>query len=214
MNMLKYWARSSRLGQSLPINASICEDSLYVHKITDTKNTHKKLPYAQQVRTYIQQHELQDIQIAKPTYKDIPNISNYKPDLTLTEITSKQYDSFHNEITANWYLGNILIGWEKIYTDGSKDPRLSKTGIGIVRLGTENEIISETQFNAPGDFSIYSCELTAINMALTSIINQKRSRGEAEKIAILSDSLSSLMSISRGVPKNRPEIIQQIIRKL
>lgn len=204
-NMLKYWARSNRLGDELPINDKLRVDTIYKAKC-NAKKKHIKPPYSQTILKLLEEHELQNIEMAPPNYVQLTNIQTSKPDLELTEYISRS-DPIPNKLfKAQTHIEDNYKEYIKYYTDGSKDQDKEITGAGIVGYDTNDQVIYNHIVKLPGHASIYTCELSAIHIALTNAWQSKH-----KKVAILSDSLSSLQSIDSGISKGRPEILNKIL---
>ena len=81
---LKYWARSSPLGNKLPVNELVQDFSIY-----ETKHVlDNKIPYAIAVEDLIKEHKLENIEIETPT-NDTANILSIQPRCELTKIIKK-----------------------------------------------------------------------------------------------------------------------------
>ena len=70
---LKYWARSSPLGDKLPENELVQDISIYEAKRHVLNN---KIPYAIPVQDLIKEHKLENMEIETPTNYDTANISS------------------------------------------------------------------------------------------------------------------------------------------
>lgn len=85
---------------------------------------------------------------------------------------------------------------EKIFTDGSK----TENGVAASAVH-QTKGVKESTKRLPSDSSVYTAELTALNLALEMIQNTKKKR-----FIIFSDSLSALEAISRR-NLNHPELL-------
>lgn len=207
-NMLKYWARSSRQGENLPINELVTPDPAY--EFFEKTSKGYKLPYAQKVQKLLIEHNLTTIRIEKPVYQTLIDINTVTPDLSLTEVIKKYNPPEYNKNIALTHINLHYADYYKIYTDGSKTPSDLITGAGIAIYNIENELIKTFSLKLESNLSIYSCELIAISSALLTIKEKIIPLGN--KIAIFSDSLSSLQSIKAGASKSRPEIMNSILK--
>ena len=109
-----------------------------------------------------------------------------------------------------------------IYTDASKYPN-GKTGIGIYSTLSPEEYPSPPQLKLSLRLSdnqtIYTAELTAIKIALQTILSAQNSNNPPilTKVVIFSDSLSSLQTLQSAKSHSRPGLlsnIQQIYAKI
>jgi ribonuclease HI len=103
---------------------------------------------------------------------------------------------------VNLYLDEKYNNFTKIYTDGSKCPDTGKVASAVV-IPTFNYEKTQRLSNFT---SIYTAELIGIKNALMWIYEHKHSN-----TVILSDSLSSLVSIKSGNSRSRPDILTDIL---
>ena len=83
---LKYWARSSPLGESLPVNALVQDFAIYKTKREKLSN---KIPYAITVQDLIKEHNLENIEIEPPIPYDTSGIRSIQPRCELTKIIKR-----------------------------------------------------------------------------------------------------------------------------
>ena len=204
-NALTYWARSSRLKDTLPINEATTEDPIYLFKLKRNKNFSP--PYSQRVLKLIEKYNLVGVPIHDPCYADLSNIESPSIDLGLVSKIKKSDNPGASLINASLHIARHYGDFYHIFTDGSKDADKLKAGAGIVVYSPENKIIHTMSIKLNGYLSIYTCELIAIQYA-TSYIAQNN----IKKAVIFSDSLSSLQSLQVGHSKTRPELINEILQ--
>ena len=199
-NMVKYWARSSRLGDKLPVNSKIKYDPLYSHR----KNSHLTKPYVQKIRQLLQEYELNDINISPPTVTHTESLTEIYPDTGLTKIIDKSnLDPNSLNIVENYLTANYP-GFTHIYTDGSKNQN-ENCGAGVIFMNKKSEVTDKIGLKLPKESSIFSCELLAITFALHAILET-----DHQNVIICTDSLSSLQAIQSGYSKSRPELLNKI----
>lgn len=215
VNMLKYWARSSRLGETLPINNTIeaLKDrpsviERYIHHKTKFRKP-KTVSYAREVPKLIDKYDLKNTVIQKPVYSYNAGIQVIEPDLTLsTSIDKKSNIKLSKIITENHILQNYRSTY-RIYTDGSKDPSKNIAGAAHVAFNPHGKEICSSTLKLDPRVSIYTCEATAISSALSWVAETK-----PRYTTILSDSLSVLQSIKTGRSNTRPDLINKILQQL
>lgn len=206
MNMLKYWARSNRLGKELPINEKLELEPIYQSSYNKTFEKTHKLPYSQTILKLLEEYELNQINIQPPNYEQLINIQLSKPDTELTEYISRS-DPIPNKLfKAQTHIEDNYSNYTKFYTDGSKNIEKIITGAAVVGYDENNKHYFTKKVKLNDHISIYTCELIAINIALEEALKQNFKR-----VAIFSDSLSSLQSIDTGTSKNRPETLNQTL---
>ena len=84
--VLKYWTRSSPLGDKLPENELGQDISIYEAK---RHVLHNKIPYAITVQDLIKEHKLENIEIETPTNYGTANISSIQQRSKLMKIIKK-----------------------------------------------------------------------------------------------------------------------------
>ena len=127
-SMLKYWARSSTLGDTLPINLKLTVDPTFEHsKLKNAKKT-----YSQKIQDLINEYELNDKNI-QPRHiihteeLDIFNTDTYS---YLSEIISKKDLDPNSLQTVQEYIVKTYPHNRQIFTDGSKKDTASFSGGG------------------------------------------------------------------------------------
>ena len=206
-NALKYWARSGQLQENLPINEYITDIPIF-HKPTKRKI---KKPYCHTVQEKLNEHHLGDISIQKSVFCSIETIKHKpEPNLHLTKVIDKKKDSVAKlYLETTDFIENNYNDFDKIYTDGSKDPQEKLTGAGLAIFNKENNIIGEKRLKLHEFNSIFTAELAAISKALDYI-----EENEMPKTVILSDSLSALQAIQNISTTNRPDLIHSILKQV
>ena len=153
---MKYWARSSPLGDKLPVNELVQDFSIYEtkHHVLDNK-----IPYAIAVQDLIKEHKVEKNEIETPTHYDTANILSVQPQCELTKIIKKGITSdkaakrLGNSYIERRY-GSIL----KIFTDGSKDPSQPYNGSAMV----VPELGLNYGYKLDKNLTVYATELVAI----------------------------------------------------
>ena len=117
---LKYWARSSPLGDKLPVNSLVQDFVIYETKRYILRND---IPYAITVQDLIKEYNLGTIEIESPIQYDTSGILSIQPHSELSKVIKKgsTSDSSANKL-GNKYIERRYGATLKIYTDGSKDP--------------------------------------------------------------------------------------------
>ena len=200
---LKYWARSYRLGKTLPINSLVDVDPIFIYKA----KPNQKLPYSQSIQVLLQKYQLSDLPIQEPSYNHNPNLSLPAIDISLCEKINKQGDPQSNLSITNRHLIHNYENFTKIFTDGSKDTKSNIAGAGIVVFNKQNEIQDQVTLKFNNSVSIFTCELYAIDRACAYAHNTNKTQ-----TVICTDSLSSIQSIQSGHSKNRPELVNNILQ--
>lgn len=203
LNMMKYWARSSRLNNTLPINDKIYEDPSF-------KANHKlKMPYAQAVQTLIKKFKLKGDEIAKPVYPFFVDLDPVKTDTNLSAVISKDNDTNSNRKTAQNHINKHYSNHLQIYTDGSKDRENEVAGGGLVAY-KNGEILTKKSLKFDHRVSIFSCELATILVTLKYILHKSKDKSIGNKVAIMTDSLASVNVLNKCHSKSRPEMVHEI----
>ena len=104
--MLKYWARSIRLNDQLPINEHNVDNFNLICRIKRNKK-HIKLPYANKVHQLTKKHGLSRDDLPKPSYKSLSGMSAPKVDTSLTNKINKKGQFNINLTKAKEYMTNI-----------------------------------------------------------------------------------------------------------
>ena len=90
--ILKYWARSSPLGQALPINNLVTD-----HGCHTTKRASKFNPYSVTIRKLLKEHKMEhDIQ--KPCYMDKWDLVYESPSIVLKNKLGRKSNNSENEM--------------------------------------------------------------------------------------------------------------------
>ena len=136
--ILKYLARSSPLGQALPINNLVTD-----HGCHTTKRASKFNPYSVTVRKLLKEHKMEhDIQ--KPCYMDKWDLVYESPSIVLKNKLGRKSNNSENEMKtfSLKYISETHTNKVKIYTDGSKDPTANTVGAAFVvpELGHTSKI--------------------------------------------------------------------------
>ena len=195
--VLKYWARSSPLGDKLPVNSLVQDFVIYETKRYILRNN---IPYAITVQDLIKENNLGTIEIESPIQYDTSGIRSIQPRSELSKVTITS-DSNANKL-GNKYIERSYGATLKIYTDGSKDPSQPSTGCAMV----VPELGLSYGFKLNQHLTVYATELIAILTAFEWIKNNK-----PDHVIILTDSLSSIQSIDSGKSRTRPDLLAQVL---
>ncbi|MEW8548123.1 MAG: reverse transcriptase domain-containing protein, partial [Candidatus Thiodiazotropha sp.] len=199
--ILKYWARSSPLGQSLPINNLIADFGCLT-----TKRAPRFNPYTVTVRKLLKEHNLQQ-DIQSPNFMEKWDLTIETPSLVLKDKLGKKTtnsDSFMKENSLNHITENYP-NKINIYTDGSKDPIANTAGAAFVI--PERNYVSKIKLNPA--LSVFTTELIAIEHALIWILENR-----VPNAVILTDSLSSIQALKSGKSRTRPDKVNKILSLL
>ena len=199
--LLKYWARSSPLGQALPINNLVTD-----HGCHTTKRASKFNPYSITIRKLLKEHNIEhDIQ--KPCYMDKWDLVFESPSLELKDKLGRKGDNSENEmrISGLKHISENHTNKIKIYTDGSKDPAANTAGAAFVV--PELDHTSKIKLNPI--LSVFTTELIAIEHAITWIL-----KGGIQNSVILTDSLSAIQALQYGKSRSRPDKVDKILSLL
>ena len=206
-NALNYWARSSTLGNNLPINDYLQDFAVFVD---ESLAPNIRRPYCHTVRQAIKEFKLDDVQIQKPTFCTLSNIQfTCSPNLTLkNNIDKKTSDPQIMKIQTENFINTYYLDHTKIFTDGSKDTESNTTGSGIVIYDKDNEQIAQSEIKLDPLLSVFTAELAAIHIALKWVYTEN-----AKKCVILSDSLSALQAVENISLNSRPDLISKIMQQ-
>ena len=132
--ILKYWARSSPLGQALPINNLVTD-----HGCHTTKRASKFNPYSVTIRRLLKEHEIEHY-IQKPCYMDKWDLVYESPSLVLKDKLGRKSNNSENEMKMSSlkYISETHTNKVKIYTVGSKDPTANTVGEAFVVPVSDN----------------------------------------------------------------------------
>lgn len=199
--ILKYWARSSPLGKSLPVNDLLTDHGCYSCRRAKNYN-----PYCKKVRALLKEHNIPD-KIQAPKYRSKWDLKHNTPSCYLHQVLGRKEENT-NEYMKNKSLSYVRTshaGKTLIYTDGSKDPTTGKTGAAFV--------VPERNLHVPiktnQHLSVFTTELIAIHWAISWAITVK-----TPKATVLTDSLSAIQALQSGKSKTRPDQIDSILSKL
>ncbi|XP_053398064.1 uncharacterized protein LOC128556576 [Mercenaria mercenaria] len=215
VNMLKYWARSSRLGENLPINNTIKALKECPSTIERVRNGHtgrKELrtqPYTREVNRLLDKYQLSEVNIQEPVFSYNAGIMVTTPDLSLKCFINKTEDTTQAKHITEMHIMKHYRSHYHIYTDGSKNPSENKAGAAFVVFDPYSKEICSSALKLDPRVSIFTCEATAIQHALKWIPENM-----PRNIAIFTDSLSVLQSINTGRSQSRSDIIVDIIHKI
>ncbi|MCU7800042.1 MAG: endonuclease/exonuclease/phosphatase family protein, partial [gamma proteobacterium symbiont of Lucinoma myriamae] len=196
---LKYWARSSPLGDKLPINKLVTNLSLYETQINRLKG---RIPYVVKVQDLHVKYNITDQKIQEPTFPEKFVLKSITPRSTLAQTVCKKTDSkkmIKEKTTV--HLNRNYNSYLQIYTDGSKDPIKQTSSCAF----TIPELHITRKFKLNHNLSVFTTELIAIENALNWILTN-----EPKKAVILTDSLSAIQALQTGKNHSRPDLIQKI----
>ena len=125
-SMLKYWARSSTLGDTLPINLKLTDDPAFEHSKLKTS----KKPYSQKILDLINEYELNEINIQPRHIIHTEELEIFYTDTYLSEIISKKDLDPNSLQIVQEYIGKTYPHNRQIFTDGSKQDTANFSGWG------------------------------------------------------------------------------------
>ncbi|MCG8049253.1 MAG: reverse transcriptase domain-containing protein, partial [Candidatus Thiodiazotropha endolucinida] len=201
---LKYWARSFPLGSSLPINDLITDQKPRLSKRAKMYN-----PYCTNVRALVVEHGIPR-KIQPPSYRSKWDLKHEPPSCELKELLGKKGENSKDYMknTSLNYINAKHAGKTHIYTDGSKDPELGKTGkTGAAFVVPEWD--KHVPIRTDPNLSVFTTELIAIQYATKWAIEMKITNA-----VILTDSLSSIQALQSGKSNSRPDKIDIILTNL
>lgn len=202
--MLKYWARSFRLGPSLPVNNQITDHPTFKFLAPRLKTF--KLPYTQEIRKLVKEYKLDNTQVQPPKYVNKSKFEKPEVDLHLVGKINKNDEGKQNLIIAQSFINNNYGDLTHIYTDGSKDTDKQLAGAGMIVYTANGQIKQRHKYKLDARLSIFTCELIAIHAALLLI-----KRNKIKNAALFTDSLSSLQALTSGQTKTRPDKVDSIL---
>ena len=119
-------------------------------------------------------------------------------------ITKKHDNPIHIKSIALQHVDMHYQGFQRIYTDGSKEPTSGKTGAAIYDPSGP----FEEGYRCTDNISVYSTEMIALIAALKHIHNKGYQR-----TVVLSDSLSALQTL-QTYQTSRPDLLNTILTLL
>ena len=119
-------------------------------------------------------------------------------------ITKKHDNPIHIKSIALQHVDMHYQGFQRIYTDGSKEPSSGKTGAAIYDPSGP----FEEGYRCTDNISVYSTEMIALIAALKHIHNKGYQR-----TVVLSDSLSALQTL-QTYQTSRPDLLNTILTLL
>ena len=125
---MKYWARSSPLGDNLPINQQITDFGCLTTKRAKNFN-----PYTVEIRKLLKEHNINH-NIAPPYYLEKWDLQITPPSLDLHDALGpkKDADAVIMRATSTAHIEENYPNCTKIFTDGSKDPENRSVGAAFV----------------------------------------------------------------------------------
>ena len=198
--ILKYWARTSPLGDSLPVNDLIDDFGCYT-----TKRAREKIyqSYSLTVQELLNEHKI-TTNISPPDYRDKWDLKHNEPSSDLKNIIGPKNESKPDKIKeiSLEYIQNKYKHKLQIYTDGSKDPDKQTSGAAFVI--PEHNI--QAAYKTNPILSIFTNELIAVERDIEWSI-----QNNIPETVILTDSLSSVQSLQSGKSHTRPDKINHIL---
>lgn len=196
---LRYWARVQTQRFNNPVFE--LQNTGYVLR-PKLKNVCK--PYGIKVKELIDEYGLkpEEIIYIKPSVKPYWTLIAPTVSVSLSNQISKTDNSNLIKALALSHYNDNYTGYTQIYTDGSKNPQSGIVSSALVVPGKGYQYSTQITQGT----SIYTAELFALKLALTWVISNN-----IPKTLILSDSLSSLISLQSGNFKSRPDLCNQIV---
>ena len=199
--ILKYWARSSPLGDSLPVN-----DLIKPHGIYSAKRATNLWPYARRVQKLLTEHKI-PTNIEPPSYRSKCDLYHIPPSYDIKDQIGKKGETSadHMKKVSNTHIENRHEDKLHVFTDGSKDPDKQNTGAAFVipSLGIREG------FKCNPILSVFTTELIAIEHAINWITDNN-----IIESVIFTDSLSSVQALRAGKSRTRPDKINRILTLL
>ena len=198
---LNFWAAS----QSNPLIQNIISQNIHPRNQALTRKHPLLTPISQRIINYLNEHQINNQkQNCKQSNIFTPKLKIPQIDTSLANSINKQTDPNIAKSTTLAYIHENWPNWCHIYTDGSSDPISNRTGFGVhIAQPTRNT----QSFRLPNNQSIFTAEL----MGMASALHNQQAKKQ-NKILILTDSLSGLQALQNKNTKNRPKLINQILK--
>lgn len=198
---LKYYARCSQ-NQKNPAKETLEDCVEYRAKSQKWKND--TIPFGYRVRKELTLNKLDKIQIVKHNPPTLPPwiIKTANTSCELKNKIDKGDDPNIIKTITLEHIDSKYKNFEKIYTDGSKDPITGKTACAFT-VPKAKYVFHE---RCTDNISVYTTEMIAIFKALKWIVD---SDYPYQKVVILTDSLSAIQSIDNN-QSSRPDILEAI----
>ena len=194
---IKYWARiSSKPGN--PVNAIVGKGFF-----AKSKFKNPALPFGATTASLVEEHlpgvsgaANSGSRFAAPWLLVPPKV-----DISLSSKLTKSDPPSHILAITEDHVNSSYAEHLKIYTDGSKNENSAVSAAMVIPA-----LKVKTSKRLSDRLSIYAAELTAIKYALNwTLVNKPH------KVAILSDSLSALQSLSLRNSNSRPDLLENIL---
>ena len=194
---VKYWARISSRPCN-PVNA-------IVGKGFFAKSVYKKpaLPFGATTVNLVEEHlpDVSDTADSRSRFAAPWLLAPPKVDMSLSSKLTKSDPPSHILAITEDHIDSNYAEHLKIYTDGSKNENLAVSAAMVIP-----DLKVKITKRLSNMLSIYAAELTAIQYALNwTLVNKPH------KVAILSDSLSALQSLSLRNSNSRPDLLENIL---
>ena len=202
---LKYWARICKDNDN-PATEILNNRHVKYHNhanITNKWDINGKGPFGYRIYTDFQHDRLKDLDIIRAETPKWPPWLLHRPIIS-TEISNaitKQDLPAKIKAVALDTIDRKYGNFNKIYTDGSKDPITGKTSAAYYD-SSSNE---GNGYRCTDDLSIFSTELIAISKALEII-----AKTSYKNVVILSDSLSALKAL-HSRRSSRPDLVHDVL---
>ena len=199
--IFKYWARSSPLGDTLPVNDLLTEHGCYL-----TKRARKIWPYSRTAQKLVEEYSI-PTDIQPPSYASKWDLNFETPSFQIKSYIGKKEESgsAHMQAISMDYINENHNGKLHVFTDGSKDIDKHLAGAAFVVPSLDLKVGIKCNPN----LSVFTTELIAIEYAITWMRKNK-----IKDSVIFSDSLSSIQSLQAGRSKTRPDKINNILGML
>lgn len=197
---VKYWARAQTRKDDNPVNAIFGTGYYCKSRFRD-----KPLPFGANVQELVAGFGLEGVQVAdfRPDLAPPWTLLDPVIDISLSEKVKKSDLAHLARSEVQCHIEENYSNHLKIYTDGSKCPDSGKVAAAVVIPSLQCEYVERLTDKA----SIYTAELIAIKKAMCWIVDNNSSKN-----VILSDSLSSLVSLQSRNSKSRPDLINDIVK--
>lgn len=199
--ILKYWARSSPLGDSLPVNKLISKHGFFL-----TKRAKQYWPYARTVLELLDKYDIPH-HIEPPSFRKKCDLSHIPPSSKVKEqIGIKGESTIETMKTISLaHIEHKHRNKLHVFTDGSKDPDQQSTGAAFVIPSLD----IKRGFKCDSILSVFTTELIAIEHAIKWIKKNK-----VPESVIFSDSLSSVQALHAGQSRTRLDKVDRILNLL
>lgn len=190
---LRFWAKSIHLGDASPVGPAI----------SGTRRHSRHVSFGQSVLDLARKYGLSNLNLVSFSLPRVApwTVSPPRVDTTLVHRVDKKNDPMLARSTALTHMDEMWADHIRIYTDGSHNPDDGTTGLGIYVPSSSIRISKKL----PNNCSVYTSEMIAIRDAISWAADHGGSQ-----YVVLSDSLSSLISIRNDSSSSRSGLVDEI----